>query len=88
MYVERDESDDAYKGLTMCVEALDKISKFFRYKCDIKSKDLQSSKSEEAMSTLNTLNQYRRKLFRILANSNVSQTSTLTKVFVDSFKVT
>lgn len=74
------------EGLTKCVFALDAISTFFSMKCDHKAKELQVRKSSDAVCTVNAMTQYRKKLLRILSNSEIAQTSTLTKVFANSFK--
>jgi len=74
------------EGLTKCVLALDTLSTFFTLKCEQKAKDLQLRKNGDAVNTVNAMTQFRKKLLRILSNSNIAQTSTLTKVFVDSFK--
>ena len=79
-------ADSEVEGLTKCVVALDNLCRFLSHKCSLKTKELQSKRSEDAVSTLNAINKFRRKLFRVLANSEVAQNSSLTKVFIDSFK--
>ena len=73
-------------GLTRCISALDKLSAFFEEKCSLKSKELRLRKSEETMVTIKAVSKYRKRMLRVLTNSDEAQNSALTKTFVDNFK--